>query len=57
MMIIFDCDAEKEGMIEKFTNSDSCPSDLWMEDGCTDASGDCKACWRAALEAVEKKEG
>ena len=57
MQIIFDSEAEKEKIVENFVESDSCPSDVWMEDGCTDASGDCKACWKTALETVEKKEG
>lgn len=55
MKIIFDSEEEKEKVVEMFTGLEGCPSDIGLKDNCDDAVGACGACWRAALESVEKK--
>ena len=56
MKIIFESEEEKEKMVTAIARCESCPSDVGLEDSCADTGNDCDACWKAALEAAEKKE-
>lgn len=56
MQIIFDSEEEKEKLAELINSLDGCPSDLGLEDSCTESTGNCRVCWKTALESVKKKE-
>ena len=56
MQIIFDSEEQKEKLVELINSLEGCPSDLGLKDDCVESTGNCRVCWKTALESVEKKE-